>query len=823
MSKADNPTLNYYALKLALALKSEDGNNFCQEYDNLPVNQLTQDQVDWIKEKARSDSALPHPTLLARMKWFKDKVLPTSTLPTSSPSKSVTPANQAHAVISEKTESEYHSAVSNLKSRMNSIVDNPILKSGLGSYGGHGDGYASPALETSDGNKNYLSVNPETRESLFNGFHEGDIEMVDLSRKRTDRGYTEVNIDEAVEFGLCRNQESEENQSGDGKNSDPAGKKKKKKKKRKSFVSEEMQKEEKEQMENAEKKVPEGKSRAQRRKKLKQIKEEEKGGSTRGKLEEGNASELQVIQQTPPETAIVERKPRKRTVASMRQEKEARNRFFAQATNGEGIIPIITLGPSHPNMTHILQVPSTSERSVSSQPILNAIEQAKGISDTPKTAQVAKPKRTRPDSDDVKSPEAKDEPFPTWVIEHDSRKDKKKKRKSRVGQKTSVQNDSTNSEHSNSDQTSQTKNQAENSKRSSDRSASVSSPEPTGPVSEPDKEIEPVFSISREMSDDVLVVDDGSWEMIGAGKNEKKRKGEIKHNIQFSSNQSSLSDKSSLYTEKVSETTGPANLTSSSSSQHPQTIPINDSSTPELGVNNEELWPGLTAANANFPVIKSKKTMSFAQRLKRNKSSDSDSDAATITTEPQPEEIEVSDDQLDSDGQPEDQPVPEIVESEDSILDQILGPKLSGLNFLVGSCEDLSQEKSEPITDAVAEVHNDVRFIFVDDDLDDDINTEITQTPTNGPATESGSSSTAISNTNSSLSGDLVNKLLSNQIAKKIFIQTDVTIPDYHALIKFHEKRLRSVLEREQNGGTKTIRYNPFHDLHEKLETVTSS
>jgi hypothetical protein len=165
------------------------------------------------------------------------------------------------------------------------------------------------------------------------------------------------------------------------------------------------------------------------------------------------------------------------------------------------------------------------------------------------------------------------------------------------------------------------------------------------------------------------------------------------------------------------------------------------------------------------------------------------------------------------------QPSPEIVESEDSILDQILGHKLSGLNFLVGSCEDLTQDKSDPIADAVSEVQNDIRFIFVDDDLDDDINNDITQTPTNGPTTDP----TAISNTNSSLSGDLVNKLLSKQIAKKIFIQTDVTIPDYHALIKFHEKRLKSVLEREQNGGTKTIRYSPFHDLHEKIETVTSS
>ena len=183
--------------------------------------------------------------------------------------------------------------------------------------------------------------------------------------------------------------------------------------------------------------------------------------------------------------------------------------------------------------------------------------------------------------------------------------------------------------------------------------------------------------------------------------------------------------------------------------------------------------------------------MTLAQRIRRNKSSDSDSDHVTIPTEPEPAEL--SDDHVEP-AEPEVQPEvevppsPEVVESEDSILDQILGHKLSGLNFLVGSCEDLTQEKTDPVADAVSEVQNDIRFIFVDDDLDDDIHSDIIQTtPTkNGPVT---APPTAISNTNSSLSGDLVNKLLSNQIAKKIFIQTDVTIPDYHALIKFHEKR----------------------------------
>ena len=33
-------------------------------------------QVEWIKEKARKDSALPKPTLDARMRWYKDKVVP---------------------------------------------------------------------------------------------------------------------------------------------------------------------------------------------------------------------------------------------------------------------------------------------------------------------------------------------------------------------------------------------------------------------------------------------------------------------------------------------------------------------------------------------------------------------------------------------------------------------------------------------------------------------------------------------------------------------------------------------------------------------------
>lgn len=817
MSKADNPTLHYYALKLAIALKSEDGTDFCREYDNIPTSQLTAEQVDWIKEKARSDSALPHPTLTARMRWYKDKVIPT-TSPTLPPSATTNFLDQkSHAVISQRTESEYHSAVSNLKARINSMVDIPIMKNfTAGPYAE--ENYVASSIKASDVNKNYTKS--ETRNSLFNGFHDGDdIEMIDMSKESRKAEYTEINIDDAIDFRLHQNNESDDNNSGDVKNSDPSVKKKKKKKKRKSVPDEKVlipNEEDQATGDNTEKK---GQSRAQRRKKLKQtLKEQEEKVTPRGKLEAGDGDHVdaQVIE-LPAQPEI--RKP-KRTIATVRRENERNRRILAQGN------------PPHPslagNYPHVIPVPPTSEsnarsNTTSAPPILNTehwsgyvsgdIEPTAAKSKSVQSAKSPISKSARVDSDDGKSPSEKDS-FPTWVIEHDSRKEKKRNRKSKV--KERAQNDTgSNSEHSNSDQTTQTKKNShtENSKRSSDRSASVSSHDcsqliETYPPCDHETDDQAHIQGDQIEMKDTLVDDDGSWDMVGPGKTDRrdKRKCDVKQNANHHlSNQSSLFEKTSLNAD-TSDTKG--NSSTSSTKHHLKTNSINDSSTPELGVHNEELWPGLSAANANFHShSKSKKTISYAQRMKRNKSSDSDDDPSSMTA------ILNSDIDSEIDAQSEcdliagDETPISISDNEDSILDQILGHKLSGLNFIVGSCEELTA-LIEPHTDAVIEVQNDVKFIFVDDAYeDDDIVKESSQKPVNGPIDGDSTFSIAIPETKSPLTGDIVNQLLSNQIAKKIFIHTDVTIPDYHALIKFHEKRLKSVLEREQNGSAKTIRY----------------
>lgn len=46
MNKKDNPLLHFYAIKLAMALKTENGTGFCTEYDNIPLNTLTPQQVN---------------------------------------------------------------------------------------------------------------------------------------------------------------------------------------------------------------------------------------------------------------------------------------------------------------------------------------------------------------------------------------------------------------------------------------------------------------------------------------------------------------------------------------------------------------------------------------------------------------------------------------------------------------------------------------------------------------------------------------------------------------------------------------------------------
>lgn len=712
-------------------------------------------KIDWIKEKARSDSQLPTPTLAARMRWYKDKVLTAEATPTQQENNdSIKKTRHPHeeGLISQQTESEFHSAVTNLRARMNSIVDNtPQLKNFTPAYGDH---RIEPI--NSDVNKNFAKS--QERSALFNGFYDSkEIEMQDMSKK----DYCEVNIDEAIDFRLQR--EQVDSDSPEDPNST---KKKKKKKKRKSNAGQEGAGSNGEIIDDGEKGTMEqhegerkGLTRAQRRKKLKQIKMEEKEKeqvSERGKLESG-----EVKAPPPPE----EQRPRKRTIKAMREEKERmkdQHRLFAQVAtgaNGEGL-PIILFnqggkysdGPSHiiPVTYHAGAANSEATQSVlvpqrpAALPQLPAAEQVKA--------------RTESDENAEKNI---DQEFPEWVLEDE--REKRRKKKTGKGKENKAAGIIDRGDGSNSEQSDQNTQKQTKAQREDEDEEEESKPTQLAEV-----------ALEQEMEETNWDIDDGDWDTVSTGnKKDKTRK---------------TADRQ--FDEQTATT---ARATGSSENFQAQ----NKSQTVELGVNNEELWPGLSAANANFHSnSKSQRSVSYAQRLKRSRSFEEES---KVVSKPIPD-IEPDQSSFPRISQdvpefPDSEPtsLPEIIpvpspppkQKEETIFDEILGAKRNGLNFLVGSCEDLSNDECP-----VLPIHTDdpVKFIFVDE----------TAEVEEEDATKDETSVIAIT-------GELIAKLISKQLPTKI-IHTDVSIPDYSTLIKFHEKCLKSVYEKEKTSA-KTIRY----------------
>ena len=60
------------------------------------------------------------------------------------------------------------------------------------------------------------------------------------------------------------------------------------------------------------------------------------------------------------------------------------------------------------------------------------------------------------------------------------------------------------------------------------------------------------------------------------------------------------------------------------------------------------------------------------------------------------------------------------LKTDESILNEILGHKLGGLNFLVGSCDDLSTLKGDLILHESQNESQNLKFIFVDDTLEEE-------------------------------------------------------------------------------------------------------
>jgi len=112
-----DPELNYYALKLAISLKGDDGDTFTKVYDEICKSaSLTNEQINWIKDKIRELQQYQSDTLLqTRLNWYEKLVLKQNKEETSE-------ENTNHK--------DYEKNLSHLRSVMHSIVDNqPSMKS----------------------------------------------------------------------------------------------------------------------------------------------------------------------------------------------------------------------------------------------------------------------------------------------------------------------------------------------------------------------------------------------------------------------------------------------------------------------------------------------------------------------------------------------------------------------------------------------------------------------------------------------------------------------------------------------------------------------
>jgi hypothetical protein len=157
------------------------------------------------------------------------------------------------------------------------------------------------------------------------------------------------------------------------------------------------------------------------------------------------------------------------------------------------------------------------------------------------------------------------------------------------------------------------------------------------------------------------------------------------------------------------------------------------------------------------------------------------------------------DDELDSEGEvsvsdpmhfpPKNTSAIHPIANTEDLFETILCHKKSGLNFLVGSCEDLSSDEFNSLEQKRENAVGKVEFVFVDleDEFEDkeEIGVE--------DKVEIESSTNLLRQENiTHLSGDTLQELLSNQINKHISFNdnryTDVNVPDYQMLIKFHEK-----------------------------------
>ena len=114
-------------------------------------------------------------------------------------------------------------------------------------------------------------------------------------------------------------------------------------------------------------------------------------------------------------------------------------------------------------------------------------------------------------------------------------------------------------------------------------------------------------------------------------------------------------------------------------------------------------------------------------------------------------------------------------EAKMSEFDYILGSQFQGLNFLVASCEDLSDKNAEIDQNDEGENECEVKFVFVDEEIHF---AEENNQPENLKQTQS---------SKTPLTGEMICRILANHMPEKNM--TDTQIPDCHSLIRFQEKR----------------------------------
>lgn len=202
-----DPRNNFLALKLALAIKTGDGDQFCEAYDNRGLSGLNKQEFDWIKEQARKDSVLPVMTLKARMGWYKDMVIPDFVRKLEEnvafkKAPDIGPELQKEAALMRE-EADYQEGRKRVKNAVEGMIGTASPNKDDLKFGKAG----------SDKNQNYTRKamtelnDRETRAELFQNYHkEENFDVMNALSMRKKNSHVKLDIpsqvDDPITFGL---------------------------------------------------------------------------------------------------------------------------------------------------------------------------------------------------------------------------------------------------------------------------------------------------------------------------------------------------------------------------------------------------------------------------------------------------------------------------------------------------------------------------------------------------------------------------------------------------------------------------------------------